>query len=516
MLVSTPSPANRRVQPDRAIVAGTGAFPPGTILDGFRLDRLLGHGGMGVVYAGWDLTADRPAAIKLLGGAITSEHLYERFRREAAMIGRLRHPGIVELYQLGQSSGVCYIAMEQIAGTTLRDWLERIPTAKSAADFHPSAAVVASSNGLSNDSPSLPPTMRFDISVIVPEPPTAPATAVPLAPRPAVTSDPDYIRRVVEVLRDLADAIDHAHTFGIVHRDLKPENVMLRSDGRVVVIDFGLARSFADTTLTTHSGLLGTPLYMAPEQLRGRPAGPAADVYALGLIGYELLSNSLPFRATTMEGLFGDVLYKSIPPLAGRNAAVPAELAAVIHRATAKQPADRYPTAREFADELTRYLTGGPVTAPAYRYPFEARDVTMDRPRRLVLIGLVNMGMCGFCIIGLLSHLLSPDRQTATYAGLATLYGLCGWRMFTGRSSAGRAGWATVALTVICLMTTILQLFRSDKVVDTILLYVVQGMLTLIAASTSWVLLSRRTRDWYARMRQKEREYEAERNGSVC
>ena len=209
-------------------------------VSGYRVEGVLGHGGMGIVYRAWHLRLDRAVALKmLLAGPYARPEERERFLREAQAVAALRHPNIVQVHDAGEVDGRPYFTMELVEGGDLADQIQGVP-------------------------------------------------------QPA--------RQAADLVATLADAVHTAHQSGIVHRDLKPNNILLTKDGTPKVTDFGLARRMeGDGGLTFSGAPLGTPSYMAPEQARGDKGaiGPATDVYALGAILYELLTGRPPFRAET-------------------------------------------------------------------------------------------------------------------------------------------------------------------------------------------------------------------------
>jgi serine/threonine protein kinase len=267
----------------------------------FRLERLLGRGGMGDVYLAEQLEVSRPVVIKLLRAAQLSDSLAEeRFKREARALAQLNHPNIVHLYTVGRSDdGQAYLAMEYIAGRTL-------------------ASLVAEAGALPEE-------------------------------------------QVVSILDQICGALVEAHGLGIIHRDLKPENVMLveRRDQPplVKVLDFGIAKlsKAVDPKLTLDGEILGTPLYMAPEQLREHRADERSDIYALASIGYELLTGSVPFEAETTLSLIVRVMTEEVVPPRRRlpGLEVSAATDGLLTRCLAKDPRERVQSARELRDVLT-------------------------------------------------------------------------------------------------------------------------------------------------------------------
>lgn len=265
---------------------------PGTVLGAYTVVREIGRGGMGRVYLASDGRLGRTVALKALAPQWTREPLHrDRLRREARAAAVLTHPGICTVYALEELDGELYIATEFVEGHTLRDEI---------AD----------------------------------------------ATRPSIET-------IVATARELASALSSAHAKGITHRDLKPENVMRTRDGRIKVLDFGLARVEAGpggiaATLTAPlpGGIIGTPAYMSPEQIEGRTAGPAADVFSFGVLMYEWISGRHPFQAGSPLATLARVLDSTPDPL-GNHAHVPAWLSDVVDRCLRKPVNERFGSASE-------------------------------------------------------------------------------------------------------------------------------------------------------------------------
>ena len=201
---------------------------------------------------------------------------------------------------------------------------------------------------------------------------------------------PGYIRRVAEVIREAAQALAHAHEQGVVHRDIKPDNLLLDRQGKLHLIDFGVARFFEDQAVTYTGQLVGTPLYMSPEQVTGRGAIDArTDTYSLGLVLYEMLTLRPPIEANNREHLLRTIVTKPLVPVDWRNAAIPENLRRIVHKATQKDPDQRYRTAAELAADLQCFLTGKSVAAPAYMYRLDEREITAARPGQVVLAAFI-------------------------------------------------------------------------------------------------------------------------------
>jgi serine/threonine protein kinase len=276
----------------------------GRVLGGrYRLRRLLAAGGMGAVWAAEDAVLGREVAVKVLGEALAGDQRAAlRLRREARAAGRLAHPGIARVLDLGEDAGRPYLVMELLHGESLAGRLAR---------------------------------------------------AGPLAPAEAV-----------RVVAAAADALEVAHRAGIVHRDVKPGNVFVTGGGAVKLLDFGIA-SAANEAALTGGGLIGTAAYLAPERVLGHDATPAADVYALGVLLYELLAGRPPFAGDTGTALAMAHVHARPIPLGEVAPHVPAALAAACHRALAKDPAARPSSAAALAALLRATVTSGPPPAGA-------------------------------------------------------------------------------------------------------------------------------------------------------
>ena len=278
-------------------------------IPGYEILGELGRGGMGVVYRARQTKLHRVVALKMiLSGAHAGEADLARFRTEAEAIARLQHPNIVQIHEIGEHEGKPFFSLEFCAGGALDRKLG----------------------------------------------------GTPLPPKEAA--------RLVETL---ARAMFVAHQANVIHRDLKPANVLLLTDGTPKITDFGLAKKLDDTSGQTQSGaIMGTPSYMAPEQAGGKSheIGPAADVYALGAILYELLTGRPPFKAATPLDTVLQVVSQEPVPVRRLNPPVPTDLETICHKCLQKDPEKRYASAAALADDLARYSRGEPIAArPAGR-----------------------------------------------------------------------------------------------------------------------------------------------------
>jgi serine/threonine protein kinase len=287
-----------------------GAAVEGRRLGGrYRMDALLATGGMGEVRAGRDLLLDRAVAVKVLGGALAGDgRAAERLRREARAAARLEHPNIARVLDLGEQDGRPYLVMELLEGESL-------------------AARIGRAGGMA----------------------------------------PPEASRVVAAV---ADALEAAHRAGVVHRDVKPGNVFLTSDGEVKVLDFGIASAAGEAALTTGE-MLGTPAYLAPERVLGHPATPAADIYALGVVLYELLAGRRPFEDGSDIELAMAHVHAHPAPLAVAAPSAPPFLVAACEQAMAKDPSARPLSAAAFG-QLIRAQRPGPRPTATRPLPLPA------------------------------------------------------------------------------------------------------------------------------------------------
>ncbi len=370
----------------------------GVRIGDFEIEKRLGAGGMGIVYQARQVSLGRRVALKVLGSALKNANDLTRFQREAHAAARLKHANIAAIYFIGQDGEVCYHVMEFVDGIPLQRVIERLVDAK-VAQSSPDTVVSVDLNP-QHEAPAV----RFDQPTA--DDAFAPSAGLPtmdetrspvatsgtsLSPAAKKTrSGAEYVRRCCEIVRDAARALAYAHGEGVVHRDIKPENLMLDQQGQVRIIDFGLARFFDDVSVTQTGQLVGTPLYMSPEQVTGRvKVDHRTDIYSLGLVLYELLTLRRPFDITSREGLLQNIVTKALPPLRARNSALPKALEAVVHMATLKDPEERYQSAAELADELDRFLNGQPVLAPPYRYRLDLQEIVARRPGAVVLAAFI-------------------------------------------------------------------------------------------------------------------------------
>ena len=274
-----------------------------TLFDGrYLIIRKLGSGGMANVYLASDQELGSRVAIKILDDRhARDEQFVERFRREAQNAAGLSHPNIVSIYDRGEAEGTYYIAMEYVEGRTLKELL--------------------------------------------------------------VARGPSPLGIAIDYTRQILSALRFAHRNGIVHRDIKPHNVIVDGEGRVKVMDFGIARAGAASQMTEAGSIIGTAQYLSPEQARGAPVDQTSDLYSTGIVLYELLTGGVPFNGETPVEIAMKHLSQVPAPPSSHRAEIPRDLDYVALRALAKDPADRYHSAEEMDSDLERIARGIGVSA---------------------------------------------------------------------------------------------------------------------------------------------------------
>lgn len=316
------------------------------LVDRYRIQSKLGSGGMSTVYLAVDLTLDRPVAVKLLHREISStDHQLERFRKEAKAAARLSNPNLVPVIDAGEQNGRPFIVFEYVEGQTLKEMI--------------------------------------------------------------VATGPLPVDQAVAYTIEIARGLQTAHESRLVHRDVKPQNILVDREGRARVTDFGIARSLEEDGLTDTGEVVGTTDYVSPEQASGEPADERSDIYALGIVLYELLTGEVPFRAESQVAVAMKHVSEEIPDVARERPGVPTTVAAVVDRATAKQRDDRYPSIGEMIADLEISLDETAARAPAQRRSDQATTVlkTVPPARRPLTSSKsrsgfrLALGICGVLIL---------------------------------------------------------------------------------------------------------------------
>ena len=412
-------------------------FEAGVRINDFKIMKSLGTGGMGIVYLARQVSLNRPVALKILGPMIDDPKARARFRRETRAVALLKHSGIAEVYYAAQDDKLCYMATEYIDGATLRQALNRLASARDArltldALVQPHGEEEAEKREIRFDlaSDEHDDQVTLDDDESGKEGPVTPEAEWLMATK-------DYIRRCCAIVRDAALALDHAHQKGVTHRDIKPENLMLDRQGGVHVIDFGVARFRDDVSLSSTGALVGTPMYMSPEHITGRVnIDHRSDIYSLGIVLYELLTLRCPHSAPTREGILRQIVNKAMPPVGWRNRGVSRDLEAVVHKATARDPDERYQTAGEVAEDLQRYLHGEAVIAQPYRYKLDRREITNGRPTSVTVASSLLIALSAFMVLFLYAKFTTPAANETIYQKISLpiiliiMIILCLWTAF--------------------------------------------------------------------------------------
>lgn len=340
-------------------------------LGDFQLLREIGRGGMGVVYEADQISLRRRVALKILpfAAAIDSRQL-QRFQNEALAAAHLRHPHIVPVYAVGSDRGVHFYAMQFIDGQSLAALIGELRKTDDTSDPSPHANPQGQ-RSIPRTSPSAQTLKsgRLSPSASRSSPsgaiwPTATSTVVSLSQN-RNTGNRNYFLGVASLCRQAALGLEHAHLMGVVHRDIKPANLLLDSHGQIWITDFGLALMANDVALTLSGEMLGTLRYASPEQALGqrRLVDHRCDIYSLGATLYELLTLKPIFEGHDRHEILAQI--RDSEPVLPRliNRTIPAELETIVLKALAKDPADRYSSAQEFADDLERFCENRPVLA---------------------------------------------------------------------------------------------------------------------------------------------------------
>ena len=290
------------------------------INDRYEIIRSIGEGGMANVYLGYDTILDRNVAIKVLRGDLSNDEKFvRRFQREALSASSLAHPNIVEVYDVGEDNGLYYIVMEYIEGKTLKQLLKK---------------------------------------------------------RGTLT-----LSEAIDIMLQLTDGMAHAHDSYIIHRDLKPQNIMIKDDGQIKITDFGIAMALNSTQLTQTNSVMGSVHYLPPEQASGKGCTIKSDIYSMGIIFYELLSGSLPFRGDNAVEIALKHMRDPLPSLREENPAIPQSIENIIRKATAKNPKNRYEDARSMHEDLLTALDDDRMDEPVYQYKYPEHET--DNTKRI-------------------------------------------------------------------------------------------------------------------------------------
>lgn len=280
------------------------------INDRYEIIKNIGEGGMANVYLAYDTILDRKVAIKVLRGDLSNDEKFvRRFQREALSASSLSHPSIVEIYDVGEDNGTFYIVMEYVEGKTLKQLIKK---------------------------------------------------------RGSLT-----LSESIDIMLQVTDGISHAHDSYIIHRDLKPQNIMIKDDGMIKIMDFGIAMALNSTQLTQTNSVMGSVHYLPPEQASGKGCTIRSDIYSMGIVFYELLTGSLPFKGDNAVEIALKQMRDPIPNIRKKNSSIPQSVENVILKATAKNPKNRYSDAKEMHADLLTVLNEDRINEPrlVFKYP---------------------------------------------------------------------------------------------------------------------------------------------------
>ena len=290
------------------------------INDRYEIIKTIGEGGMANVYLANDTILDRKVAIKVLRGDLSNDEKFiRRFQREALSVSNLSHPNIVEVYDVGEEDGQYYIVMEYIEGKTLKQLLKKRETL------------------------SLP--------------------------------------EVIDIMLQLTDGLAHAHESYIIHRDIKPQNIMILDNGLVKITDFGIAMALNATQLTQTNSVMGSVHYLPPEQANGKSATVKSDIYSLGILMYELITGSVPFKGDTAVEIALKHMKEKIPSIRKQNPTIPQSVENIVLKATAKNPKNRYDNVRDMYKDLQTALQRDNEKRLVYEYPENDLEETKVIPQ---------------------------------------------------------------------------------------------------------------------------------------
>lgn len=287
------------------------------INDRYEIIQTIGEGGMANVYLARDVILDRFVAIKVLRGDLAGDEKFvRRFQREALAASSLSHPNIVEMYDVGEDNGMYYIVMEYIEGKTLKQLIKK---------------------------------------------------------RGALT-----LSECRDIMLQLTDGVDHAHASYIIHRDLKPQNIMIQDNGEIKITDFGIAMALNNTQLTQTNSVMGSVHYLPPEQASGKGATVKSDIYSMGIMLFELLTGTLPFKGDNAVEIAFKQIKDDISSVREINPSIPQSVENIILKATAKNPKNRYNSAKEMHDDLLTCLNEDRVNEAriGFKYPEHEGDIS--------------------------------------------------------------------------------------------------------------------------------------------
>lgn len=395
-------------------------------LPGYEIQGILGRGGMGVVYRAVQSNLRRSVALKVLPSVMgtTNPTAVARFRREATSAARLHHTNIIPVYDFGESGSAYYYAMELIEGRPLTEVVLEFAEQRAKSPATRAGGATRTGVDASAGSPAL---ARMSPNTVQGSPPGA-SSPKPVDPRvlgtaPTTSTGRAHYRRVAQWMADVGDALHYAHGEGIVHRDIKPANLILSKDGRIMIADFGLAKTTEEESVTMAGSFLGTLRYASPEQAaaKGLPVDHRSDIYSLGATMYELLCFAPAYPGTGHKELLGAILNRDPIPPRRIVPSIPPELETICGKMMEKSVSARYQTAKDFADDLRRYLNDIPIVAK--RPSLATRAIKFARRHKLAVTA-VSAVVIVAATTGLMLRAQAASRRAEAERLVAEVQGL--------------------------------------------------------------------------------------------
>jgi len=373
----------------------------GSRLDDFEILGELGRGGMGIVYRARQRSLDRIVALKVLSSTRRrNRRAVRRFRTEAQAAARLHHENIVPVYAHGEYEDHVYYSMMLVEGDSLDTVIHSKPELLSSTTLPGSS--VAEPSAASDSS----------IGIEIPRPQAVPPRSARDSSAPSPRTAADY-RHIALLLAGVADGLAHAHERGVVHRDVKPHNLLLGSDCRLRITDFGLAYLTDEPRLTLSGEVMGTPVYLSPEQVRGdlKAIDHRTDIYSLGVTLYEVITGRHPFQGAVRDEILHRICCDEPLPPRRLDPFIPKDLETICLRALEKKPADRHPAASVLADDLRRFSEGRPILSRRIG-PIE-KMLKWARRRKAAATAITSTFGVLVLAVGLTASLLSTRRREA-------------------------------------------------------------------------------------------------------
>jgi len=355
----------------------------GRTLGGYHILREIGRGGMGVVYLAEEPALRRMVAVKVLPSQLTLvPGAIARFEREASTAARLRHPGIVEIYAVGEEAGTHFFAMEYIEGIPLDKLVARM---QGEAPGPPEGARLAEA-----------------VSVSMHGTEAAPEEGVQAPRATSATWSKAYVESVCRQVAGIADALEHAHKAGVIHRDVKPSNILVRDDGTAVLTDFGLAREEGLPSMTQSGLFAGTPYYVSPEQAMSRRirVDHRTDIFSLGVTLYELITLRRPFEGRSSQEVLARIVGKEPPNPQKLNPRLAPDLVTIVLKAIEKDPERRYATAGAMAEDIRAFLEYRPIAARRTSVAHRLRRWLRREPLKAAFAGVLLLGIPVIAALG--------------------------------------------------------------------------------------------------------------------